>query len=342
MSAAIKNYSATRMSGSEPSLSELLPLSTPLSLLVDPSNGCNLACVFCPTGDDQLLKSVGRQARVMHVATFRSIVEGLSQFPDRIKVLHLYKDGEPLVNKHLAEFVRIAKVSNRFERVETTTNGVLLSPVRSEELIAAGIDGIRVSIYGLDDQSYRSTTQCPVSFDSVVTNVAALFRIKSELNPRVHIHCKITDVRLSTEARDCFVRTFSPISDSIHVDSLMGWTAPEGKDLMLGITPTTGMSGSPLKPDRKVCSEPFMRLAVNSNGSVSVCCVDWSHETVVGHVPNETLFAIWNGERLQAFRRRHLSGRRNELAACRNCQYMLGLAERADLDGAIARLAPLY
>jgi radical SAM protein with 4Fe4S-binding SPASM domain len=342
MSAAIKNYSATRMSGSEPSLSELLPLSTPLSLLIDPSNGCNLACVFCPTGDEQLLKSAGRQARVMHVAVFQSIVEGLSQFPDRIKVLHLYKDGEPLVNKHLAEFVRIAKVSNRFERVETTTNGVLLSPARSQELIEAGIDGIRVSIYGLDDQSYRGTTQCSVSFDSVVANVSALFQIKSKLNPPMHVHCKITDVRLSNEDRDHFVRTFGPISDSIHIDALMGWTSPEGKDLMLGIVQTTGMSGSPLKSDRKVCSEPFMRLAVNSNGSVSVCCVDWSHETAVGHAPSETLFTIWNGERMNAFRRKHLSGRRSELTACRNCQYVLGLSERADIDGAAARLTPLY
>jgi len=112
----------------------------------------------------------------------------------------------------------------------------------------------------------------------------------------MHVHCKITDARLSAQERDCFVRTFSPISDSIHIDSLMGWTAPGGKDLMLGSMPTTGMSGSPLKPDRKVCSDPFMRLAVNSNGSVSACCVDWSHETVAGHVSNETLFAIWHGE----------------------------------------------
>jgi len=60
MTATIKNYSTARMSGSEPRLSELLPLSTPLSLLIDPSNGCNLACVFCPPAMTSCWRTAGQ------------------------------------------------------------------------------------------------------------------------------------------------------------------------------------------------------------------------------------------------------------------------------------------
>ena len=41
-------------------LSQVLPLATPFSLLIDPSNGCNFRCVFCATGSPELLKEVGR------------------------------------------------------------------------------------------------------------------------------------------------------------------------------------------------------------------------------------------------------------------------------------------
>ena len=340
--ARVADYGSIRRSAEVVPLSQLLPLDTPLSLLIDPSNGCNFKCVFCPTGDAELLATVGRKPKAMRLETFEKIINGLQRFPKRIKVLHLYKDGEPLVNKSLGSMVAIAKQSCRFERIETTTNGALLTKERALELIDAGIDGIRISIYGLDDESYAKATGSNISLEAIRANVASLFELKNQKRSAVHVHCKTIDTNLSSDERRRFFTLFQDISDSIHIDSLMGWSNTRNRDLMLGTQPPTGMSGAPLRPDRKVCSEPFMRLAVNSNGRVSVCCVDWSHETSVGDISEETLFEIWNGERLREFRIKHLEGRRHELQACADCQYLLGLGPHTYLDAHAQELLNRY
>jgi len=121
----------------------------------------------------------------------------------------------------------------------------------------------------------------------------------------------------------------------------MGWSGADsqGRDFRLGRDPDSAIDGmTPIRPERRVCSAPFKSLAVNFNGQVSVCCVDWSLETVVGDVSVEPLREIWNGAALARFRDTHLRGRRQELAACRNCTYMLGFSDFEDLDTAAAEL----
>jgi radical SAM protein with 4Fe4S-binding SPASM domain len=340
--AEVQDYGAVRRRSDMRPLRELLPLDTPLSLMVDPSNGCNFRCVFCPTGDPQLLRSVGRKSAVMRPEAFSKLVDGLRKFLRPVEVLHLYKDGEPLLNKWLAELISIARRSGRFERIETTTNGAFLTADRAAELIEAGIDGIRISVYGLDDRSYRANVGVAFKFETVVQNVTTLFALKSAKRPQLHVHCKIIDTGLSRADKQRFIDTFSPIADSVHIDSLTPWGNGGDRDEILGRNAATGMTGAPIRLERKACSEPFMRLAVNSNGKVSVCCVDWAHETTVGDVNEQSLFEIWHGEPLRQFRLRHLMGQRKSIKPCASCHYVLGLNPKNDFDDRLEALIPEY
>ena len=90
-------------------LQEVIPLSTPLTLFVDPSDACNFKCKFCPTSDRDLMKEVGRPWRTMDFEVFKKICNDMLQFPKKIEVLRLYKDGEPLLNKHFSTMVKFAK-----------------------------------------------------------------------------------------------------------------------------------------------------------------------------------------------------------------------------------------
>lgn len=340
--AQVQDYGAVRRSSDMKPLRELLPLDTPLSLMVDPSNGCNFRCGFCPTGNPLLLRSVGRQSAIMRPDAFGNLVNGLREFPRPVKVLHLYKDGEPLLNKWLADLVSIARRSGRFERIETTTNGAYLTADRAAEIIEAGIDGIRISVYGLDDRSYKQNAGVEFKFETIVRNVTTLFSLKSARRPKLHIHCKIIDTGLPQADKQRFIDTFSPIADSVHIDSLMQWVDAGHRDKVSNRNPTTGMTGAPIRLERKACSEPFMRLAVNSNGEVSVCCVDWAHETTVGNVNEQSLFEIWSGEPLRQFRLRHLMGQRKTIKPCAGCQYVLGLNPNNDFDDRLDSLIPEY
>src|SRR3546814_12232129 len=70
----------------------------------------------------------------MSLDLYRKIIAGISGFERNLKVLRLYKDGEPMLNPHFLDMVRLAKAEPRIERVETTSTGSKLEPDFTEQM----------------------------------------------------------------------------------------------------------------------------------------------------------------------------------------------------------------
>ncbi|WP_295456443.1 radical SAM protein [uncultured Thiodictyon sp.] len=301
--------------------------------MIDVCNVCNFKCVFCPTSDRDLLKSVGRKKGMMSFSFYQEIIDSLGAFDGKITVLSLHKDGEPLLNKNIADMVAYAKKAKVSSTVEITTNASRMFPDLSNKLIAAGLDSIRISIEHVSAEGYQKTTRNYKDYDQIVQNVSHLYHEARRRRSQLKILVKIIDTGLSADEMDKFYRDFGGISDIARVEGIMGWSYSELKDFTLGINPTVGMDGiTPLKPERIVCPEPFKMLAINFDGSVSPCCDDWTLNLVLGNMNQESAIEIWNGARLSRIRELHLKNRRGELAACAKCQYMLGVTDLFDLD----------
>lgn len=323
-------------------LADVVPLSTPFTVLIDPTNACNFKCVFCPTGAPDLLKAVSRPKGTMEFTLFEKIIEDLSEFDGKLKKLQLYKDGEPLLNKRLPDMIARAKAANVSDIVELTTNGALLNEDRATALIDAGLDCIRISIEHVHDEGYQKITQNYDDFEAIRKNVERLFTLKRDRRSDLSIHVKVVDIGLTDTDKKRFYEVFNPISDTINIDAAMDWGGSDtlGKDFTVAQNSQTAMNGvTPLRPDRTVCSAPFKSMAINFNGQVSVCCVDWKMETIVGDVRRRSLYNIWNGQEFTQFRLTHLEGRRDTLSACANCGYMQGFSDHEDLDEIRAELA---
>ena len=56
-------------------------------------------------------KTPGRGHGPMDMTLYKEIIDSLSEFEDPIRVIRLYKEGDPLLNSHFAEMVRYAKAS---------------------------------------------------------------------------------------------------------------------------------------------------------------------------------------------------------------------------------------
>ena len=327
-------------------LQEILPLPLPESMHIDPANICNFRCAFCPTGDKPLLASVGRPSGIMDFDLYTRIIDDLAEMVRRsgrtLSILHLYKDGEPLLNPRFPEMAAYAKRSGVAGLVATTTNASLMTEDLARQLIESGIDQVRVSVIHVGSARYRELTRTWPDYEKVLANVAFLHAEKRRRRRHLSVLAKINDTGLTETERQTFRKDFGRISDELRIDSLMGWSLSETKDFTLGVPVATGMDGvSPLR-ERRVCPEPFSRLAVNFDGQVSVCCVDWSFGTIVGDLRRERLAEVWSGERLHLFRMTHLSGRRAEIPACAGCQYVTGEAPERDLDAHANRLKALY
>ena len=324
-------------------IKDILPLKVPMLIWIDPTNMCNFKCVFCPTGDDELLKSVGRPKGMMDMNTFNKIINDLKsmvqKYSQKPLQISLYKDGEPLLNKNLGQMIKILKKANITDCIEITTNGSALTKKKSRELIDAGLDRIRFSIEHVNDEGYEKIIQKKISFNKILENVKNFWKINQEYSNKVHVHTKIVNTNLSSSDEKKFLETFKDYSNTIKINYLHGWSGSE-KDFTLNTDPTKSVHGDSLIK-KKVCSQPFTRLTILFNGDATACCVDWSHKLVSGNVKNQSLDEIWN-KNTNKLRMNHLNHIVDKKSPCYNCQYLSGYQEHEILDGEEDRLKKYY
>ena len=315
-------------------LAEVIPLASPMTMVVEVASVCNLRCHFCPTGSPKLTQQTGKFRGLMDFGLFEKIIADINQFSSPIKTLHLHKDGEPLAHPQFTKMVALAKGSRNIERVETTTNGVLLNHDLNRRLVESGLDRIKISVYGLSKDGFKKNTQVGVDFKRYVENIADLYANRGNLN----IYIKILQEGLTPEEMEFFLVTFGEIANSIFFEHCVD-TWP---DFSLGAksataAPSVGILGQDVRQYKKVCPQPFYNLTVCADGKVTVCCADWEVKMVMGSMPEESLLTIWNNQSFNEFRRMMLNGQRREHPICGGCGYPT-LTCVDDIDDAAVRL----
>lgn len=294
-------------------LEEVIPLKAPFVIFVDPSDRCNFGCKFCPTGNKQLMKEIGRPLKAMNFDLFKKIIDDIQEFEQPIKVLRLYKDGEPLLNPRFADMVRYAKQRKCALQVDTTTNASFLSPEKNLEIIDAGIDKIFISVEGMSEEDYQDFAGYKLDFDKFVANIRHFY----EHRKGCEVLIKIVGDELSEEEKKNFFDVFGDICDSIFVEHIAPcW--PKFK--MHDVIPNqeVGIYGQKIK-EVDVCPYIFYSLSINSDGKVSLCFLDWSRELIVGDMKTERFKDIWNGDALFEYRKMHLLQKRKEHPICSVC-----------------------
>jgi sulfatase maturation enzyme AslB (radical SAM superfamily) len=85
-------------------LHEHVPLPQPAIVNIEASSVCNLKCEFCVQSLSPELKRVrGVDIGLMTKDVFIKVCEQLSKFPEPIKEIAFCNNGEPLLNKNLAQ-----------------------------------------------------------------------------------------------------------------------------------------------------------------------------------------------------------------------------------------------
>lgn len=270
-------------------LEQVIPIETPFSLFVEPSDKCNFRCKFCPTSDIKLMKSTkGRNYGNMDFNLYQKIIDDASEFDNNIKLLQLYESGEPLLHPMFPKMVEYAKKSGKFDRIATTTNAYLLNNELSLKIINAGLDRINISIEGIDEEQYLYLSNVKINFNKLVDNIKFFYDNKEQCE----ISIKIVGNYLSDDDKKKFYDTFGNICDLIFIENIVpSWSNFDISHLK--ITTDMSMYGKEFKK-MSVCPQIFYSLCVHSNGEVSPCCNDWARKVIVGNTYDEKLKDIWN------------------------------------------------
>lgn len=136
-------------------------------LRISLTDRCNLRCVYCmPEG--------GVETRPHEdILSFEEIVR-VVQVAARHGIKRLrFTGGEPLVRKGVTELIAACKNVEGIEDVALTTNGILL-PRFADDLKAAGLSRVNISLDTLDARTYRRITRCGELTDAIAGVKCAL------------------------------------------------------------------------------------------------------------------------------------------------------------------------
>jgi len=295
-------------------LETVIPLATPFIVFVDPASSCNFKCTFCPTGHRDMIAETGRFQGVMKLDLFQKIVDDLAAFEKPIKVLRMYKDGEPFLNKRFADMVAYAKKSGRVEYIDTTTNGTLLSPDRVGPVLEAGIDKINISVDGMNEETYLRFTGFKFDLKKFIDNVKWIYANRGNCEIVVKIPAE-----LITEAqRQEFFDTFGDHCDRIFVENFAPCWPEFDIEKHTGVKISKGIYQQDIR-ETDTCPYIFYGYSVNADGLVSSCFLDWGRKLIIGDVRTQSMKEIWNSAAMNALRLQHLEGRRRQNPVCGNC-----------------------
>ncbi len=299
-------------------LKNALPLRTPYVIYIDPCDTCNFHCKFCPSGNLELMKKTkGRGHGPMDFEVYKGIIDSLQAFPDPVRVIRLYKEGEPLLNARFADMVRYAKASRKVLRVDTTTNGSLLTPERSLEILDAGLDRINISVEGMTARQYLDFSGHQMDFQKFVDNIAFFYDHKGSCEMTVKINGDI----LTPQQEEAFYKTFGNITDGISVEHTIEYW-PKYNDMKVDFDEQVNMLGGQAG-EVMVCPYVFYEMCINSDGTYSLCRFDWNHAMLmdphVGIPP--TPKKVWDSITLWQFQQQFLKKERKLMTvlSCPKC-----------------------
>ncbi len=147
-------------------------LQRPLrDLRISVTDRCNFRCHYCMPAD--IFGPEYEFLKKNMLLSFEEITRLAQLFQDNsgIKKIRL-TGGEPLMRRDLSNLVRMLSKIDQIEDIAMTTNGSLL-PGYAEQLKAAGMHRVTISLDTLDDERFKKINGRDVSVSTVLKGVQA-------------------------------------------------------------------------------------------------------------------------------------------------------------------------
>ena len=286
----------------------------PKNALVELTNGCNHACLFCKNADQN------RKAGTLSLDKFTSFVSQAAALG--LEEMGLYTTGEPFLTKNLDLYVKVAKDAG-LRRVYVTTNGALATVDRVRKCYESGLDSIKFSINASNAADYKLVHGVD-DFQKVIRNLDEIFAWKTSSGASLQLLCSCVMIPavgdIKEEHRKVFGKYFEDMQ-YIHANSQGG----QAFDLVdeLGVSPHgvfSDLAKEAKASDVKPCSMLWNRYHLTAEGYLTACCVDYELNLVFADLADQSVADAWNNTVMRKLRTAHIDNDMGGLL-CHQCLY---------------------
>jgi radical SAM protein with 4Fe4S-binding SPASM domain len=241
----------------------------------------------------------------MDQKTFEKIVKDCEPYAEQIETFGLYMLNEPLLDRQLAERIKYAKKYG-IKNTQIATNVDLLTKDRIQPLIESGLDEIILSIESIYPEKHEKI-RVGSDLSKVKENFDELIRIKDRMaskSPRIYV--RMLAFEKNPDSWKEYINYWQEKgADHVIIVNLHNW----GGVYEQFDRPLVGIN---------VCNYLWTMMVIQSDGNVSLCCLDPSGEYSLGNVHTESLYDIWHGEKFKAVREQFES---KQLKKCLGCNW---------------------
>ena len=279
----------------------------PKYFTIETCNNCNARCIMCPKGQKGT-----KSLQLMEDSVFERIAEELQEYSSWVEMVCLNSDGEPLLDKKIAERIRKLKDIG-MKHVNISTNAQLLTKERAQELLEAGLDDIRISLDGFTKETFEKVRK-GLNYDMVKENVLNLIEMRNCMDSEMEIRIRMVELEENKAERE---------------DWLAYWKSKVKDTDKVQLMPMHTWSGKIAEEEQEriifYADEPsisvFSSFTINYDGTVQLCDSDIEQQVVLGNIINASVREIWQGEKFELIRRQHANGKRNQIAICQGCDH---------------------
>jgi radical SAM protein with 4Fe4S-binding SPASM domain len=291
-------------------------LGLPFSCSIEPTTRCNLHCPECLVGSGMLKREKGD----LPLDSYRTLVQSIHKHTSYIA---LYLQGEPFLNKHIIEMVRIAKEYKIYTCI--STNGHYLDRSNATELVQAGLNRIIVSLDGLSQESY-SKYRINGNFNQVIDGIRNLVNVKRELHSKTPI---VIIQFIVFRYNEGDIEEFKQLGKELMVDRVDIKTA-QHYDLSNKNSLMTSLdkynrykyisNGNWVikKRLKNHCLRLWTNAVITWNGTLIPCCYDKNADFNFGTISSKSFVTLWKNKKFMKYRKSVLDNRKS-VNICRNC-----------------------
>lgn len=279
----------------------------PLFLVLEMGFDCNLACVMCFHGYNDLERKY-KYIEKMSWDDYCKIIDEALKY--KCPSISLNNNNEPLLSKDLPKRIKYAHTKG-FLDIWINTNGILLNESLIENIIDAGLTRLSVSVDAFYESTYNKLRK-KGNFKKLLYNIEKFLEIREKKGSRLPL-LRITFVKTSLNEYELnkFIEYWRDKADYISIQEFISPYLDKSFNFLF--------AKNRLISDDFRCQQPWQRLIIQGNGDVLPCCVHFANELKIGNIKEKSIHELWHSEEMNYLRNIHKNGKYFLNPICKKC-----------------------
>ncbi len=210
------------------------------------------------------------------------------------KVIQLHGYGDPLLDKHMAEYVKLLHDKGFYSYFSCNPANINLE--RTYDMLNSGLDYIKYSIESVNDEEHKKIRGEASNFSVSYEKIKQVLEYKKEHSLNTTVVITMLDLNRTHQKED-FDKLLAAFKD---LDVYIYLKSEDCQWYRKDFHGTKSIHWS------EICKHPWMTMTIKSNGEATMCMEDFNNEIVFGDTNKQSLKEIWNSEAYRKFRYQHL------------------------------------